>query len=104
MIKITRPLQEVREAVLRIRNVNPDPGSEFFHPESDPWSKRSRIRIKVFLTQNIVSELSKMIRDVGPRSLIRIRIFSHPGARGQKSIGSRIWIRNTGWKYPDPYK
>ncbi len=38
-----------------------------------------------------------MIRDVHPvsGSRIRILIFSHPGSRGQKGIGSRIRIRNT---------
>ncbi len=25
--------------------------------------------------------------------------FTHPGSRGQKGTGSRIWIRNTGKKY-----
>ncbi len=67
------------------------------------WSRGFRIpdpdphqRIKVFLTLKTVSKLSeKIIWDVHP--VTRVWIFFYPGSRRQKSTGSRIWIRNTGW-------
>jgi hypothetical protein len=48
----------------------PDPDPTFFHPGS---------RIRIF-----------SIPDPNPW------FFTHPGSRGQKGTGSRIWIRNTG--------
>ncbi len=72
----------------------PDP--IFFHPGSriqghnDPGS-RIQIRIKEFLTEKIVSKLSEIwsgmfIPDPGSGSWI----YTHPGSRGQKGIGSQI--------------
>jgi hypothetical protein len=79
----------------------PGPGYDFFLP--DPGSKRfrTRTRIKVFLTQKIVSKLwGNMIRDAYLGSLDPdLDFFTHPGYRIQKSKrpGSRIRIRNTGF-------
>ncbi len=62
----------------------------------------SRIRIKefkYFSLKNMVSELSEiwsglLIPDLDPEFLH----IPGPGSRGQKGTGSRIRIRNSGWK------
>ncbi len=82
--------------VLRIRDVHPDPGSEFFP---------SRIRIKEFkyLTpKSGFQALGNMnhISESSSRLLIRDPNFylsriANPGSRSQKGTGSRIRICNT---------
>jgi hypothetical protein len=49
----------------------------------------------------VYKALENMIRVVHPGSRIRMLTSTHPGSRGQKGIGSRIRIRNTGcdWSF-----
>jgi hypothetical protein len=55
-------------------------------------------RIIEFFTQKIVTKLSKVwVWD--PGSEIRKKPISDFGSRGQKGTGSRIRIRNTGYRY-----
>jgi hypothetical protein len=74
-----------------------DPGSRVKNI-SDPGSGSASKNLSIFLTQKIVSKLSKnMIQDVQPGS--GSSFFTHPGSRiqgrGQKGTGSRIRIRKT---------
>ncbi len=74
-------------------------------PKKKIWADFQRI-IEIF-TQKIVTKLSKIwVWD--RRSGIRKKPIPDPGSRGQKGTGSRIRIRNTGFKanlrYPQPQK
>ncbi len=65
------------------------------------WANFQRI-IELF-NQKIVSKLTKIwVWDRDPRSGIRKKPIPDPGSRGQKGIGSRIRIRNTGKHVDSP--
>jgi hypothetical protein len=72
----------------------PIPDTTCFHPRSRILIFPSRICIKEFLTQKMVSKIQgNMIRFVHPGS--GSWLFTHPGSRGQKGTGSRIRICKT---------
>ncbi len=78
--------------MLRIRDVYP--GSDFFHPGSEFFPSRIRIKeFKYFYPKKwfLSSALGNMIRDVHHGS--GSWPFKHPGSRGRKGTGFRI--RNT---------
>jgi hypothetical protein len=74
----------------------PDPGSEFFHPESsvkkNSGSRSASKNLRISSSENGFQALGNIIQDVHPR--IRILIFYPSRIPGLKSTGSQI--RNTG--------
>ena len=98
--------------MLRIRDVYSsvaDPGCLsririFSIPDPNFFNLGSRIRIKKFKYFNPKNWfLSSLKYDPSCSSRIRIPFFTHPRSSGQKGIGSRIRIRNTGlFHIPDP--
>jgi hypothetical protein len=73
----------------------PDPGSRVKKIQ-DPGSGSASKNFKYFNPTNFFQALGNMIRDVHLGSGLDFFPIPYPGSRGQKGIGSRIRIRNTG--------
>ncbi len=79
------------QAMLRIRDVIPKPGSKFFHTGSEFFPSRIRIKEFKYFKPKIVTKLSEIwsrlfIPDPDPGFLPIL----DPGSRGKKGTGSQI--------------